>query len=354
MRHPLRDLSIGLAALALATAASAAAAAECGPDKLGTSRVAEVGTKGGLLIGLKTYSAAIPLADHEVILTFDDGPDERTTPLVLKALADQCVRATFFAIGRKLDEQPALARREVEEGHNVAQHTYTHPQPTLTFMSDSAARADILKGMIAVERDAYGQDFSAGEPADLGKLKLHAPFFRFPGFADTADLRSWFADNNVAIFGTDLWASDWIPMKPDEELKLILGRLEKAGRGTAVPRQPAVDGRDDAGLSRRAEETRLSRRPCRRRAGQWPDRAGSGRLGLRDRPRHRRAQAPARQDCRAAAGWAVRGQAGAGGVGADRRNEAKPNETGAKRGASFSTAFGRETQSRRSLRLRGL
>ncbi len=190
-----------------------------------------MGTEGGLLIGLKTYPAAIPLADHEVILTFDDGPDERTTPLVLKALADQCVRATFFAIGRKLDEQPALARREVEEGHTVASHTYTHPQPTLTFMSELAARADILKGMIAVERDAYGQDFSAGEPTDLGKLKLHAPFFRFPGFADTADLRTWFADNNVAIFGTDLWASDWVPMKPEEELKLIMGRLEKAGRG---------------------------------------------------------------------------------------------------------------------------
>ena len=219
-----------LAAFALAVVANAAAAAECGPDKLGTSRVAEVGTKGGLLVGLKTYPAAIPLADHEVILTFDDGPDERTTPLVLKALADQCVRATFFAIGRKLDDQPALARREVEEGHNVANHTYTHPQPTLTFMSDSAARADILKGMIAVERDAYGQDFSAGEPTDLGKLELHAPFFRFPGFADTADLRSWFADNNVAIFGTDLWASDWIPMKPDEELKLD---SRPAGEGRA-------------------------------------------------------------------------------------------------------------------------
>jgi peptidoglycan/xylan/chitin deacetylase (PgdA/CDA1 family) len=211
--------------------AAAATAAECGPDKLGTSRVVEVGTKGGLLVGLKTYPAAIPLADHEVILTFDDGPDERSTPLVLKALADQCVRATFFAIGYKLDALPLLARREVEEGHNVANHTYSHPQPTLTFMPDSAARADILKGMIAVERDAYGQSFPDGEPTDLGKLKLHAPFFRFPGFADTADLRTWFADNDVAIFGTDLWASDWIPMKPDEELKLILGRLEKARRG---------------------------------------------------------------------------------------------------------------------------
>jgi len=98
-------------------------------------------------------------------------------------------------------------------------------------MSESAARADILKGMIAVERDAYGQDFAGGEPTDLAELKLHAPFFRFPGFADTADLRGWFAANNVAIFGADLWSSDWVEMTPDEELKLILARLEKAGRG---------------------------------------------------------------------------------------------------------------------------
>ncbi len=60
--------------------ASAAAAAECGPDKLGTSRVVAVGTQGGLEVGLKTYPRTIPLADHEVILTFDDGPDARTRP----------------------------------------------------------------------------------------------------------------------------------------------------------------------------------------------------------------------------------------------------------------------------------
>ena len=292
-----------------------------------------MGTKGGLLIGLKTYPAAIPLADHEVILTFDDGPDERTTPLVLKALADQCVRATFFAIGRKVDEQPALARREVEEGHNVANHTYTHPQPTLTFMSDLAARADILKGMIAVERDAYGQDFSAGEPTDLGQLKLHAPFFRFPGFADTADLRTWFADNDVAIFGTDLWASDWIQMKPDEELKLILGRLEKAGRGMLLfhDNRPWTAEMMPAFL---AELKKRGYRVVHVVAGPGtgptvPAPAGwvseTGRVTGAIKPRLDKAAALAAR--------AIRGQAGAGRVGAGRRRrEAKRSE--AKRNGS--------------------
>ena len=100
-----------------------AAAAECGPDKLGTSRIVEVGTEGGLAIGFKTYPKEIPLADHEVILTFDEGPEAATTPKVLDALAAECVRVTFFDIGRKVEATPELARREVVEGHNVAHHT---------------------------------------------------------------------------------------------------------------------------------------------------------------------------------------------------------------------------------------
>jgi peptidoglycan/xylan/chitin deacetylase (PgdA/CDA1 family) len=208
-----------------------AAAAECGPDKLGTSRIVEVGTEGGLAIGFKTYPKEIPLADHEVILTFDDGPEAATTPKVLEALAAECVRVTFFDIGRKVEATPELARREAVEGHNVAHHTYTHPQPTLRYMGDQQARADILRGMIAVERAAYGADFSAGEPKDLSGLKLHAPFFRFPGFADTPDLKAWFATNNVGIFSTDLWASDWIEMTPQVELNLMMARLEQVKRG---------------------------------------------------------------------------------------------------------------------------
>ena len=217
--------------VALTIGASAAAADECGPDKLGTSRVVSVGTHGGLEVGLKTYPRTVPLADHEVILTFDDGPDARTTPKILDALAGQCVRATFFEIGRNAESLPLIARREAMDGHTVAHHTYSHPQPTLRFMPEAVARADILKGMIAVEKAAYGQDFSAGPPKDLNEIKLHAPFFRFPGFADTPELRQWLAANDVGIFGVDLWASDWIKMTPEAELGLVMRRLDRAGKG---------------------------------------------------------------------------------------------------------------------------
>ncbi len=224
-------MRIAAALTALVLSAGLAAAAECGPDKLGTARIQAVGTHGGLEVGLKTYDRTIPLADHEVILTFDDGPEAVNTPKILDALAEQCVRATFFDIGRNAEGLPAIARREVKDGHTVAHHTWSHPQPTLRFLpgGDAAARADILKGMIAVEKAAYGRNFKGLDPKEPKDLGLEAPWFRFPGFADTQDLRDWFKANDVGIFGVDLWASDWIQMTPEEELKLVMARLEKNG-----------------------------------------------------------------------------------------------------------------------------
>ena len=221
-------MRIAGALLALVLGAGVAAGADCGPGTLGVARVVPIGTQGGLEVGLKTYKQTIKLDDNEVILTFDDGPDAVNTPKILDALKAECVKATFFEIGRNAAALPDLARREVLEGHTVASHTWSHPQPTLRFLpgGETAARADILKGMIAVEKAAYGRDVSGSEPKDL---HLKAPWFRFPGFADTAVLREWLADNDVGIFGVDLWASDWIKMTPDEELELVMSRLEKNG-----------------------------------------------------------------------------------------------------------------------------
>ena len=194
------------------------------PDALGTSRDLIVGTSGGVEVGLKTYPRSLVLADHEVVLTFDDGPAPGTTPAVLDALEHECVEATFFLIGRNANARPDLVQREIKAGHSVGHHTWSHPGVTLRGLSDEAARADIAKGIAADEKAGWGAQ--ARDPASP-----HVPFFRFPGFADTKPLLDWLKERNIAVFGADVWASDWNVMTPDKELQLLMSRLNKAGKG---------------------------------------------------------------------------------------------------------------------------
>jgi peptidoglycan/xylan/chitin deacetylase (PgdA/CDA1 family) len=195
-------------------------------DVLGTSRTISIGAPNGLEVGLKTYPQTLKLEDHEVVLTFDDGPLPETTGKVLDALKAQCVRATFFLIGQNAAANPQVVRRQIREHHNVAHHTWSHPSITMRGLSDDAARADITKGIAADERAAYGDGATPATP--------HVPFFRFPGFADTKPLLSWLASQKIAVFGADLWASDWLEMTPEAELKLIMSRLDAAGRGIVL------------------------------------------------------------------------------------------------------------------------
>jgi cellulose synthase/poly-beta-1,6-N-acetylglucosamine synthase-like glycosyltransferase/peptidoglycan/xylan/chitin deacetylase (PgdA/CDA1 family)/spore germination protein YaaH len=66
-------------------------------------------------------------AEHKVALTFDDGPDPRYTPQILDALREAGVPATFFIVGANGELNPELLRREVAEGHEIGNHTFTHP-----------------------------------------------------------------------------------------------------------------------------------------------------------------------------------------------------------------------------------
>jgi peptidoglycan-N-acetylglucosamine deacetylase len=66
--------------------------------------------------------------DEKVIaLTFDDGPSPKWTSLILDELRDKGVKATFFMIGKHVQEYPDIARRVVAEGHDVGVHTFNHP-----------------------------------------------------------------------------------------------------------------------------------------------------------------------------------------------------------------------------------
>ena len=176
---------------------------------LGTSRIVKVGATGGLHIGLKSYPRSLFLRPGEVILTFDDGPLPETTTGVLNALRAECVKASFFLIGRNAQANPALVQRMIKEGHTVGHHTWSHPSRTLRRMSPSQAIQDIKKGIAAVEKAAYGSAYS-------GKMPV-VPFFRFPGFADTPETMAWLDKRNMVVFGTDVWSSDWLQMSPQKE-----------------------------------------------------------------------------------------------------------------------------------------
>ncbi|MFI9050900.1 polysaccharide deacetylase family protein [Streptomyces sp. NPDC053427] len=72
----------------------------------------------------------LPTQGREVALTFDDGPDPRCTPKILRTLRRHDIRATFFIVGESAAAFPGLLREIVDDGHAVANHSWTHPQLT--------------------------------------------------------------------------------------------------------------------------------------------------------------------------------------------------------------------------------
>jgi len=212
---------VALAGLWAAAAPALAQEACSRPDALGTSRVIEVNSKGGLKLGLKSYPQTLALEPGEVVLTFDDGPLPATTGPILKALDDECVKATFFLVGRNAQANPTFVQREKARGHTVGHHTFSHPFVTMRGFTEAAAKADMEQGFAADDR-ALGASQGAAP---------RTPFFRYPGFADTPELNSWLASRNIAIFGADLWASDWVDMNPQKTMELLLARLDHAGKG---------------------------------------------------------------------------------------------------------------------------
>jgi len=192
------------------------------PQALGTARTLEVDAKTTPRVGRKHFAETLPLEAKELVLTFDDGPWPGTTPKVLDALKRECVLATFFLVGRNAEAHPALVRREIAEGHSVGHHTYAHP--LLDRMPTEKAETEINRGIAADELAANGER----------RTKPSTPFFRFPGFASTETLLDRLNERGIVVFGADAWASDWLPMRPDEELALILARVEKMGRGIVL------------------------------------------------------------------------------------------------------------------------
>jgi peptidoglycan/xylan/chitin deacetylase (PgdA/CDA1 family) len=195
-------------------------AAECprNPDALGTSRVLTASPEEFSHIGSMQYAQTLPLGDHEVVLTFDDGPSPLFTDVILNILDSQCVRATHFLIGKPALMHPELVRRLYNAGQTVGTHTFDHP---LGFRHLPMARvaAEVQDGIKAVD-DA------------IGNPEAVAPFFRIPGLSRSEDVDAYLASQSLVTWSADVVADDWFRhITPAEIVDRAIKRLDAKGRG---------------------------------------------------------------------------------------------------------------------------
>jgi peptidoglycan/xylan/chitin deacetylase (PgdA/CDA1 family) len=190
------------------------------PNALGVARVVEIDTTGGPGFGFEHFRELDFLRDHEVVLTFDDGPWV-TTPAVLKALADQCVRATFFPIGKHATYYPEILRQVAAAGHTIGSHTWSHADlAALTKKSEQEAKEEIEKGLSAVHWALQGAP--------------HAPFFRFPDLRHPPEMVTYLGTRNIAIFSTDMDSFDFKLHKPEQVVSSVMSKVAKRGKGIVL------------------------------------------------------------------------------------------------------------------------
>ena len=194
--HRLAAAVSAIALLAALWGSPAARASDC-PDArtaLGVSRIIEIDTSSGAIYGDMTKRAKEPrfLEPKEVVLTFDDGPIPRITGPILDTLDKYCTKATFFPVGLKSVEYPAVVQDMIARGHTVGSHTWTHPL--------NLRRLTVDKAIDQIERGLAATSLAAGASV--------APFFRFPGLSDSDPLLAHLQTRGIASFTVDVVSND--------------------------------------------------------------------------------------------------------------------------------------------------
>jgi peptidoglycan-N-acetylglucosamine deacetylase len=170
-------------------------------------------------------------AGDRLALTFDDGPDPEVTPRVLEALAAAGQHATFFALGERVARHPELARRIVEEGHELANHSFAHAWHLGLW--PAARVAGELSRCSRALQDAAG---------------VRPRFFRPPAAVLTPRVAAGARRAGLLLCGHTLRSGDGSPYVPPER---ILARLQRALRPGAilVLHDGPVKGRPPASLA---------------------------------------------------------------------------------------------------------
>jgi len=212
-------MRVAFVVLWLAGGIIAAAADPCpgNPDALGTNRTLAISPAEFSRIGSMQYKQTLPLDDHEVVITLDDGPIPPYSNTVLDTLASHCVKVTYFLVGDMARAYPSIVRRIYNEGHTVGTHSQNHP---LAFQRLS---------MPSVERQVAGG--IASVDAALGDPKALSPFFRIPGLGRTNAVEGYLAAQSLVTWSADVVADDWKHIGAREIVRRAMRRLDEKGRG---------------------------------------------------------------------------------------------------------------------------
>jgi peptidoglycan/xylan/chitin deacetylase (PgdA/CDA1 family) len=217
----IRFLAICLLASCISASivGTVAAASDCpgNPNALGTSRTIAVDPNEHQRLGSFQYRETLPLNDHEVVITFDDGPLSPFTSHILDTLAKECVKATFFMVGRMARAYPHLVQRVYAEGHTIGNHSQNHPFSFARMTVDQAAR-EIEDGFTSIRT-------ALGEPSGVTR------FFRIPGLLRQAPVENYLASRGYLTWSVDFMADDWTRINAGEVVRRALERLEARGRG---------------------------------------------------------------------------------------------------------------------------
>lgn len=142
--------------------------------------------------GMSTTYSSVRVNGPFIALTFDDGPHKELTPKLLDLLKEKNVKATFFVIGRNADAYPDIMKRIVAEGHEIANHSWSHPDL-------AKLPQDTVKGEVGKTDDAITR--TTGKKAAL----LRPPYGAFK-----PDQREWARSTwNYRIILWDVDPLDW-------------------------------------------------------------------------------------------------------------------------------------------------
>src|ERR1700692_2971739 len=200
-----------------APAATAAKPTCANPNALGIARVVEIDTTGGPGFGFEHFKRLDFLRDHEVVLTFDDGPWLVNTPSVLKTLADECTTGIFFPIGKHATYYPEILKKFLAAGHTVGSHTWSHATLTNKKLTDDQRKEEIEKGFSAVKWALGGVSPS--------------PFFRFPALQHPPEMVTYLGERNIAMFSCDLDSFDFKASKAQQVIDVTMKKLDKLCKG---------------------------------------------------------------------------------------------------------------------------